>query len=115
MSQLDMAHEILIMNSPRIYVDFNEMLEDNLVLLSQQDTKQDSSGNIIQLHAGLKVHVYMDDVDQAGQRDNLIADGMVERHPGVGWGMVAKWCCRIDSKGIRHESDEKIDHSSKLL
>lgn len=95
------------MKLPRLYVDFNEMLEADLVLLSQGDTKQDSSGQIIHLQEGMIVHVYMDDVNEAGQSDNLIADGCVEKHSGIGWGTAAKWCCRIDSKGIWHESDNQ--------
>lgn len=93
------------MDRPRIYVDFNEMLEPNLVLLSQTDTKPDSAGVPIPLHEGKVVHVYMDDVDDAGKIDYLIADGVVERHPGVGWGIASIWCCRIDESGIRHVSD----------
>lgn len=101
MSQLDTE-----MKPARMYVDFNEMIEDDLVLLSQSDTKQDSSGRVVHLCEGLTVHVYMDDTNKDGEVDNLIADGVVELHTGVGWGTVAKWCCRIDSKGIRHESEE---------
>lgn len=47
---------------PRIYVDFNEMLDTDLVLLAQNDTKADSSGSDVQLSVGMPVHVYSDDV-----------------------------------------------------
>lgn len=93
------------MDRPRLYVDFNEMLEPDLVLLSQTDTKVDSSGATIALSEGLRVHVYMDDVDDEGRPDNLVASGLVERHPGTGFGQAARWCCRIDAAGIRHESE----------
>lgn len=33
------------MDRPRLYVDFNEMVEPDLVLLAQEDGKVDSSGN----------------------------------------------------------------------
>ncbi len=95
------------MDKPRIYVDFNEILEPNLVLLSQTGTEQDSSGSLVLLQEGKKVHVYMDDMSEDGKQDNLIADGHVEHHPGTAWGTAAIWCCRIDPRGIRHESDEK--------
>ena len=93
------------MDRPRLYVDFNEMVEANLVLLAQEDRKVDSAGNMVVLAPGLMVHVYMDDVDEDGRDDPLIADGVVERSPGAGWTAPARWCCRIDSNGIRRASE----------
>lgn len=85
----------------RIYVDFNEMLDSNLVLLSQGDTKPDSSGTEVRLSEGQPVHIYSDDV---GPDDPiLIADGTVERNSDKGWSAHVKWCCRIDAAGIREE------------
>lgn len=83
------------------------MLGRDLVLLSQADTKHDSSGALVGLYEGMSVHVYMDDVDEAGMPDNLIADGVVVSNPGEGWCKAAIWCCRIDARGVRHESDEQ--------
>jgi hypothetical protein len=54
----------------------------------------------------MAVYVYSDDLEEHGKVDNLLADGVVERHTGVGWAPPGAWCCRIDSRGIRHESDE---------
>jgi hypothetical protein len=86
---------------PRIYVDFNEMLDKDLVLLSQKDIKPDSSGTEIRLSAGSPVHIYSDDV---GADDPiLIADGTVELNVDTGWSAHVKWCCRIDAAGIREE------------
>ena len=93
------------MREPRLHVDFNEMLEPNLVLLSKEDTKVDSQGNVVILREGLPVQIYDDDSDVDGKVDNLVAAGVVERNVATGWGAVAKWCCRIDSNGIRHESE----------
>ncbi len=94
------------MDRPRIYVDFNEMLEERLVLLSKVDVKPDSSGRDVVLVEGMEVHVYSDDKDATGAVDNLIADGVVERNVAGHWAAAAKWCCRIDAAGIRHESDD---------
>ena len=93
------------MNRPRVRVDFNEMLERDLVLLSKSDTTVDSVGGQVFLREGVRVLVFQEDWDESGRPDNLIAEGVVERHPGTGFGVVAKWCCRIDSNGIRHESE----------
>jgi hypothetical protein len=84
------------MDKPRLYVDFNEMLEPGLYLLSRTDTTQDSAGNSIELADGRPVAVYMDDDGGA-----LIADGVVERNEQHGRSAHVKWCCRIDQTGIR--------------
>ena len=94
------------MKKPMLYVDFNEMLESNLVLLSVEDIKTDSRGGVVSLHEGLEVIVYMDDSDGNGNADNLVARGVVERNNStIGWAAHVKWCCRICSGGIRHESE----------
>lgn len=93
------------MKEPRLYVDFNEMLEPDLVLLSKEDTTVDSHGNVVVLREGLPVRIYDEDSDINGNVDNLIAEGVAERNIATGWSAVAKWCCRIDSNGIRHESE----------
>jgi hypothetical protein len=87
------------------HVDFNEMLEPDLVLLSATDTKVDSEGNVVTLSDGLEVIVYMEDTDATGRVDNLVAAGVVEENRSAGWGAHAKWCCRIDVNGIRHQSE----------
>lgn len=93
------------MKKPMFYVDFNEMLEPNLVLLSVGDTKIDSSGKVVSLHEGLEVCIYMDNTED-GKVDNLVAGGVVERNKfTANWGHNAKWCCRIDGQGIQFESE----------
>ncbi len=93
------------MKKSMFYVDFNEMVESNLVLLSVGDIMTDSSGEAVSLREGLEVVVYTDDTDDNGNVDNLVANGVVERNTSTtGWAGHVKWCCRIDSSGIRHES-----------
>lgn len=93
------------MERPRLYVDFNEMLEPELVLLSAGDTKADVNGNLVLLKEGLEIIVFMDDVDENGSPDHLVAAGVVESNSTEGWGHYVKWCCRINGNGIRHESE----------
>lgn len=94
------------MRVPSFNVDFNEMIEDNLVLLSETDTKVDSKGKTISLKEGLKVKVYAHDLSSCGEIDNLIAEGLVELNTQGGWTSGTKWNCRIDKKGIYNESQK---------
>lgn len=93
-------------DSPMLKVDFNEMLDSNLVLLSANDAKLNSRGELVSLHEGLPVTVYMEDSDDDGSVNNLVANGVAVRNRSkVGWAANAKWCCKIDDHGIRHESE----------
>ena len=101
------------MNKSRIYVDFNEMVTGDIVLLSKENTIQDSDGHQIVFYDGMPVSIYSDD-NKDGKPDNLIADGIaikydLSNHPN--WSHI-KWCCKIDEKGILHESvvDVTIKH-----
>ncbi|WP_430936494.1 hypothetical protein [Saccharicrinis sp. 156] len=94
------------MKEARLYVDFNEMIEEDLVLLSQTDIKTDSEGKTIKLKEGLHIKIYSDDLNSCNEVDNLIANGIVELNTHGGWTSEVKWCCRIDSKGIYNESQE---------
>ncbi|BAM88767.1 conserved hypothetical protein [Bradyrhizobium oligotrophicum S58] len=94
---------------PRLYVDFNEMLAPDLVLLSRHGAKRDANGEMIHLYEGLVVAIFSDDLDDQGQPDNLVAVGVVERNHDEGWSKHVKWCCRIGPEGIRHESDFKTN------
>lgn len=75
------------LDRPRIVVDFNEMVERDVVLLSREDTRRDSSGNVIELRVGLRVYLYMEE---------LLATGIVELNDAAGWSSHVRWRCRID-------------------
>ncbi len=90
----------------RVYVDFNEMISAEEVLLSRTDSKMDTGGNLITFIVGLSVAVYMDDVDEKGDPDNLIANGIVARNTEDGWSSSVPWVLKIDDRGIRHLSEE---------
>lgn len=95
------------MNRPRIYVDFNEMVNAREVLLSKEDSKSDSDGNPVHFSEGLRVFVYMDDYDEHRRRDDLIAEGTAHRNHHGGWTSAAKWVLQIDERGVRHESADQ--------
>lgn len=91
-------------------VDFNEMPDTDLVLLSTTDQRLDASGEPITLRAGMEVTVFMEDESDDGEPDRLQAHGKIERNEGKHghghpeWARHVKWCCRIDQHGIRHAS-----------
>jgi hypothetical protein len=87
------------MDRARISVDFNELMESDLVLLSQTDQRIDSDGNVIQLSVGMKVYVYEYNKYDDGEEELFTADGVVELNDKV-INKNAKWSCRIDENGI---------------
>jgi hypothetical protein len=90
---------------PLFYVDFNELMEIDVVLLSQTDVQKDVHGNDIELVEGLPIAIYSDDIGADGQPDNLVAEGVVIRNKYTGTFPHVKWCCQIGPEGIRHQSD----------
>lgn len=87
------------MDKPRIRVDFNELLEQDLVLLSKTDEAEDSDGNRVKLKDGLPVAIFEFNHYDDDEKEYLLADGIAvlntfQNKP------VAKWCCRIDGIGI---------------
>ena len=81
------------------------MVEPNLVLLSASDLRADVNGEYVFLTDGMSVNLEMQDFDSDGNKDHLIASGSVELNTFRGWASHVKWCCRIDTNGIRHSSD----------
>ena len=91
---------------PLFYVDFNELMDIDVVLLSQTDIKRDADGNDIELVEGLPIAIYCDDnIGENGQPDNLVAEGVVIPNRYARYFPHVKWCCRIGPNGIRHQSD----------
>ena len=95
------------MDKARIYVDFNEMVTNDIVLLSKSDTKVDSDGNTVTFYDGMAVSIYTDDIDENGNPDNLIAEGRAIKYDlsNIKYWAHVKWCCKINENGIKHESD----------
>ena len=91
------------MDKARIRVDFNEMTQDDLVLLSKDDLVVDSKGNEIILREELRVSVYEYNEYKGGVKEYLLAEGVAELNdPKTNgeWSKTAKWCCRISKNGI---------------
>ncbi len=88
----------------RVWADFNGLFGE-LLCLSHKDTCEDSRGNLLTLKAGLALTAFDEDVDEHGNRDDLIASGIVEQSPSWLQCSGSRWVLRIDRNGVRHESD----------
>ena len=88
----------------RVRADFNGLFGE-LLCLSHKDTCKDADGNLVTLQAGMVLTAFDEDVDEHGNRDDLMASGIVERSP---WRLRcngSRWVLRINRDGVRHESD----------
>ncbi len=91
---------------PRIRVDFNELCDEDLVLLSKLDEVVCEDGNTVTLTPGMEVVVCERNVYADGQAELIYATGIAELNDPARtgrWTTAARWCCRIDAKGIRVE------------
>lgn len=57
------------------------------------------------VHEGMTVTVFDEDLDEDGNRDDLTATGIVERPPDWLRCKGSRWVLRVDSNGVRHDSD----------
>src|SRR5512132_3913847 len=90
------------MATPKLRADFNGLFCD-VLCLSHGESCIDEDGNTIQLTAGMAAIAFDEDADENGQRDDLIAFGIVEQSPPWLTCTGSKWLLRIDSSGVRHE------------
>ena len=89
----------------RFCVDFNEMLESDLLMLSQTDLRQNIHGQPVLLHEGLAVEVQEESLYTDGSHELLHASGVVEANRTGTWTHV-KWCCRLDADGITDSNSQ---------
>ncbi|MGJ7501521.1 hypothetical protein ACSFBF_14245 [Variovorax sp. ZT5P49] len=85
--------------TPRFSVDFNELLERDLIMLSQTDVRKDIDGSSVLLVEGLPVEVQEENLYDNGTHEVLFARGVVEANSTGTWSHV-KWCCRFDTNGF---------------
>jgi len=98
---------MLVLDRPRLFVDLNNAVEEDLFLLSTSDSRVDSAGNTITFFAGLGVYVYNDDTiyNDDDELDPYIMSGLVGVPPqDVPWAARWLWSCRIDT-GFVHLSE----------
>jgi hypothetical protein len=88
----------------RVRADFNGLFGE-LLCLSHKDTSEDADGNLITLQAGMALTAFDEDADEHGNRDDLIASGIVEPSPKSLRCLGSRWVLRIDRNGVRHQSE----------
>ncbi len=96
------------MDKIRLPVDFNEMIDYDMVMLSQTDTKTDCLGNMVTLYEGMSVIVYEEDRYSDGDIEYLFAEGVVIRHDLARYPVFphVKWFCQINANGIQNCSED---------
>jgi hypothetical protein len=88
--------------TPRIYVDLlNTGGRANQVVLDTAGTLSDLERHGIVLREDLVLHLYSDDADESGQRDDLIVEGVVHFDEQNG-----RWLAIYDPAAFMHESDQ---------
>lgn len=88
------------MDKPIIKVDFNELIEKDLILLSKTDEVEDSVGRKITLQVGMPVATYEYNHYENGEKEYLLAEGIAVLNETL-QSPIAKWCCRINLHGIK--------------
>jgi hypothetical protein len=88
------------MEKPKIFVDFGNADSHGRIRLNCNGSIEDLSKQKVVLHDGLAITLYSDDLDDKGQLDELLVDGIAsfsnEEHC---------WVARIDWTAIRHTSE----------
>jgi hypothetical protein len=90
-----------------VLADFYGILEPGLLCLSHTNDVTTEQGQIIALHAGMVLTAFDLATDDNGNPGKIFATGVVERSPDYALYKGSLWSLRIDSDGIRHESDIK--------
>lgn len=85
------------MNAPRIFCDFNGLIEQNHYSLDSVGTREDLANLGLQLLVGMSVLLYDYDAFESGEPAWLLADAEIVELPG--WGLVA----RTDDRSFRWE------------
>ena len=90
------------MSAPRIYADFNNLDDLNRLRLTCAGTIADLDRYGIKLREGLTLTFYMDDADDEGKSDELLAEGVVH--------YLAEdkaWVAAVDWSAVRYASDKR--------
>jgi hypothetical protein len=88
------------MGKPKIYADFHNADSRGRLRLNCVGTLEDLAQQQVELHDGLLLTLYADDLDDKGELDEMLVDGVAsfseEEHC---------WVAAIDWAAIHHASD----------
>lgn len=90
------------MPRPKVYVDFHNSDIQGRLRLNCNGTTEDLARQAITLHEGMVLTVYSDDLDENGQLDELLVDGIASFSKEE-----ECWVATIDRSSIRHASGER--------
>lgn len=90
------------MTRPRVYADFQNLDDDNRLKLTGAGTLHDLRRQGIELHEGDVLTFWMDDADDNGQPDEMLAEGIVHFNAAQ-----QCWVAEVDWNALRHASDSK--------
>ena len=93
---------------PRIYADFQNLDDFNRLRLTCAGTQEDLAQQGVQLREDLVLTLYMDDADEQGQPDELVAEGVVHFNQEENC-----WVATIDWSALRHASEDRTRRSSE--
>src|SRR5690349_20301018 len=93
------------MVNPKIYTDFQNADPHGRVRLNCVGTMEDLARQRVELREGLLLTLYSDDLDEMGQPDELLADGIVSYSEDEHC-----WVATIDWAAIRHASRDQDPH-----
>jgi hypothetical protein len=88
------------MSNSKVYADFQNLDKQNRLRLTCAGTHRDLERLGITLREGLALTLYTDDANDAGQPDELLAEGVVQYNEAE-----KCWVAAIDWQAIRHASD----------
>ena len=84
----------------RIYADLQKTDKSRRLVLTTDGTRRDLAKQGIELKDGLRLSFYSDDGDAAGNRDDLVYEGIVRFDANAN-----RWVAEIDWDAVKHESE----------
>ncbi len=88
------------MGKPKIYADFHNADSQGRLRLNCIGTSEDLARQGVELRDGLVLKLYSDDLNERGEPDELLVDGVVSFSD-----QEHCWVAAIDWSAIRHASD----------
>ena len=88
----------------RIRGDFNGLF-GSLLCLSHSEVAKDENWQEVELSEGMLIEAFDEDTDDEGNRDDLIARGVVVPSPDWLQCRGSRWALQIDEQGVIRESE----------